>query len=97
MAQFRLGILPIEIEVGQYRQKSLSDRAFPFCKNEVEDEIQFLFNCMMYNQQKKTLCLGIEKTFVNRDKTLIRKFVMEHCPKKLANISLMHLSNVHKC
>ena len=51
-------------------------------------EIHFLFNCMMYNQESKSLCLGIGKTFVNQDKTLVLKFVMEHCPQKLAKLSL---------
>ncbi len=78
LAQFRLGILQIEVEVGRYRQKSLSDRTCPFCKNEVEDKIHFLFNCMMYNHERNTLCLGTEETYVNQDKTLILKFIMEH-------------------
>ncbi len=43
---------------------------------------------MMYNVEKKTLCIGIWKTFVNQDKTLILKFLVEHCPQKLAKYLL---------
>ncbi len=44
---------------------------------------------MMYNHERNTLCLGTEETYVNQDKTLILKSVMEHCPQKLAK----YLSN----
>ncbi len=43
----------------------------------------------MYEHERKTLCLGSEHTYVNQDKTLILKFVMEYCPHKLAK----HLLN----
>ncbi len=87
--QLRLGILLIEVEVGRYSQISLNDRTCPFCKNEVEDDIHFLLiNCIMYNQGRNTLCLGTEETYVNQDKTLILKFVMEHCPQELAKYLL---------
>ncbi len=75
MAQFSLGMLPIEVELNRQRQNTLNDRTCPFCKNEVEDEIHFLFNCMMYNHERKTLCLGSEQTYVNQDKTRILNFL----------------------
>ncbi len=40
LAQFRFGILPLEIEVGRYRNKPFAERKYPFCA-EVEDEIYF--------------------------------------------------------
>ncbi len=88
LALFRLGIVPIEVEVSQYRQKYLNDRTCPFCKNEVEDQIHFLFNCLMYKHERKTLCLESGQTYVNQNKTLILKFFMEHCPHKLAKYLL---------
>ncbi len=42
LAQFRFGILSLEIEVGRYRNKPVAERKCPFCA-EVEDEIHFLF------------------------------------------------------
>ncbi len=45
----------------------------------------FIVTCI---SRKGRLGLGIGKAFVNQDKTLIRKFVMEHCPQKLAKYLL---------
>ena len=45
-AQFRCGILPLEIEIGRYRDIPLEKRLCQVCKNgSVEDEIHFLGNC----------------------------------------------------
>ena len=41
-AQFRCGILPLEIEVGRYRDIPLKERICQLCNNAVEDEIHFL-------------------------------------------------------
>ena len=47
VSQLRLGILPIMVETGRFRNMQLEDRLCPFC-NCVEDEIHFLFNCSKY-------------------------------------------------
>ena len=47
-AQFRCGILPLEIEVGRYRNVPLAQRICRLCLNEVEDEIHLLLNCHAY-------------------------------------------------
>ena len=55
-AQFRCGILPLEIEVGRYRNLDLSDRLCKLCdKNLVEDEIHFLIDCPVYSVERKIL------------------------------------------
>ncbi len=59
LAQFLLGILPIEVEVGRYRQKSLHDRTCPFCKNEVEDEFTFFLTVLCMNMKEKLCVLDL--------------------------------------
>ena len=52
-AQFRSGILPLEIEVGRYRNIDLSERICKLCDlNMVEDEIHFLCVCPLYTEER---------------------------------------------
>ena len=55
LAQFRCGILPIQIEIGRYRNISLCHRLCPICKQAVEDEIHFLCQCPEYSEFRATL------------------------------------------
>ena len=77
MAQFRLGILPLEIEVGRYRNIPLSNRVCHMCAaNVVEDEIHFLCECASYSEYRLILFSNAEQTdpdFSSFD--LIDKFV----------------------
>ena len=41
----KIWYLPIEVEVGRYRQKPLTDRLYQFYVNEIEDEKHFIFSC----------------------------------------------------
>ena len=54
-AQFRCGILPLQIEVGRYRNISLCDRICPICECSVEDEIHFLCQCPCYSDARDVL------------------------------------------
>ena len=46
LAQFRAGILPIEIELGRYRNVPAEQRLCPLCTlGEPEDECHFVFRC----------------------------------------------------
>ena len=48
-AQFRAGILPLEVEVGRYRDVPLLNRLCVMCDmSEVEDEIHFMCECPRY-------------------------------------------------
>ena len=49
-AKFRCGILPIQIEVGRFRGQKVEKRICPLCKNAVESEIHFMFECPSYNR-----------------------------------------------
>ena len=75
-AQFRCGILPIQIEVGRFRGLSLSERVCPLCNLAVEDEIHFLCQCPCYSDIRRGLFSKAEDSytdFVNCD--VIDKFV----------------------
>ena len=77
MSQFRLGNLPLEIEVGRFRDIPLCNRICQMCaKNTVEDEIHFLCECESYIDYRHTLFSHAQETdpnFVSKD--VIDKFV----------------------
>ena len=77
MAQFRFGILPLEIEIGRFRNIPLSNRICQMCNsNVVEDEIHFLCACESYKDYRLALFSDAEETdphFPNFD--IIDKFV----------------------
>ena len=51
MAQFRFGILPLNIETGRFRNQALEERLCTLCEfNEIEDESHFLFKCSLYDE-----------------------------------------------
>ena len=51
MAQFRFGILPLNIETGHFRNQALEERLCTLCEfNEIEDESHFLFKCSLYDE-----------------------------------------------
>lgn len=90
LSQFRLGILPIEIETGRYRQKPVDERKCPFCKVMVEDELHFLFDCPCYDDiRNQTLIfdraaaadlekrVGVLKELVNDNPRQIAKFILQ--------------------
>jgi hypothetical protein len=49
VAQLRMGILPINIELGRYRNIPAHERFCFNCKNVVEDEFHFMFQCPVYS------------------------------------------------
>ena len=56
MAQFRLGILPLQIEVGRYRDIPLCNRICQMYNlNVVEDEIHLLCECESYSDYRSVL------------------------------------------
>ena len=48
LAQIRIGILPLHLETGRYRNVPIDQRYCFHCKNEVENEFHFIFNCPLY-------------------------------------------------
>ena len=56
LAQFRLGILPLHIETGRFRGKSLEERVCLLCGNgDIENEIHFVCSCSIYNNLRREL------------------------------------------
>lgn len=55
MAQFRSGILPLEIETGRYRNIKVEDRFCFYCKTLIETELHFALICPLYNEARQGL------------------------------------------
>ncbi len=56
IAQLRLGILPIHIEIDRFRGTQLDERICQLCDTqEVEDEIHFVCKCNLYNDLRKNM------------------------------------------
>ena len=75
-SQFRCGILPLEIEVGRYRDVPLENRLCQVCRTEViEDEIHFLCQCNKYNNIRRNLYQQNADPYFH-DKGDLEKFVL---------------------
>ena len=62
LAQIRFGILKLHIETGRFNNTKLEDRLCQICeKNEVEDEIHFLFHCKVYAVERMSWFENIRK------------------------------------
>ncbi len=77
LAQFRMGILPLNVELGRFVSIPLEKRICQICNtNEIEDEIHFLCSCEMYKHLRHELYAHITKdlpdftNFNNLDKFL---------------------------
>ena len=54
LAQFRLGTLPLELELGRFANLKIEDRICKLCNDgSIEDEIHFLFTCKTYARERK--------------------------------------------
>ena len=86
ICQIRLGILLLRIETGRYINEPVQSRTCLICNtNEVEDEIHFLFNCPMYNNERELFYQSLSiPQFVNRTNEDKLKVIFEH-PYKLGN------------
>ena len=57
LAQFRMGILPLNIETGRYFRKLLNERLCLLCnESAIEDEYHFMLSCPVYNVERVNLC-----------------------------------------
>ena len=56
LAKFRLGMFPINIELGRYQRIPREQRFCPLCDlDKVEDELHILFDCPRYCELRKPL------------------------------------------
>lgn len=67
VAQFRLGILPLNIEAGRFRRLKLEDRICPICHDGIEDECHFLFTCPLYTELRVKLISTLQLDNINFD------------------------------
>ena len=73
MAQFRFGILPLNIETRRFRNQALDEKLCTLCEfNEIEDESHFLFQCSLYDELKSEWVSHIVNKTTELDK--INKF-----------------------
>ena len=76
LAQFRCGILPLEIELGRFKGLDLCERICPICNNSVEDEIHFLCTCPVYDSYRGKLFQTAQRDEANfSDMDVLDKFV----------------------
>ena len=90
-AQFRCGILPLEIETGRFKDVPLSERICKVCVSGcVEDEIHFLCDCPKYSEERIIMFSKVcdnSRVFENMDS--LDKFVYLMANQERAVISFL--------
>lgn len=86
IAQLRMGILPINLETGRYRNVPADQRFCYNCDNHVEDEAHFVFECPVYEYYRKTLYdnLDSESSFEHMSSHAKLTYLCENYPRQLA-------------
>ncbi len=85
LAQLRCGILPLEIETGQWYNISAENRVCKVCKtNSVENEINFIFHCNLYH----------EKIFYQKVQNVIPTFLQVNYHEKLKILISDNIVNI---
>ena len=96
-AQFRSGILPLEIEVGRFRDLPLNERICKVCNSgAIEDEIHFLCECPIYSDERSIMFSKASEniqTFQQMD--ILDKFVFLMANQERAVISFLSKA-IHK-
>jgi len=76
IAQFRSGTLPLQIEIGRFRNIPVENRTCYVCIGKIEDEFHMLCECTLYNDLRSLLFGKIsaeDQGFVNMD--IFQKFI----------------------
>ena len=93
-AQLRMGILPIKIETGRFRNTPLEERISELCRmNVIEDEEQFLCKCPVYDDLRHSLyrkaqdvCLDFN-TYTSKEKLIsLTKYVWRDVSTYIVNV-----------
>ena len=99
-AQYRCGILPLQIEVGCYRNIELSNRICQVCNSEVEDEIHFLLSCDAYAELRSNLfqkASQFDSTFLRYDVYEKFAFLMSNLQKPVIKFLTSAIAIRSKC
>ena len=96
-AQFRSGILPLEIKTGRFKDIPLCERICKVCDSvSVEDEIHFLCECNTYSDERETMfSKACDDNDIFRDMDSLDKFVYLMANHERAVISFLSKA-VHK-
>ena len=87
LAQFRCGILPLRIETGRYVSEKPEERLCKVCQSgQIENELHFLFNCVLYNDFRNYLLSAINQkdSFVLLSDVEKLKHLMNNYPRQIA-------------
>jgi hypothetical protein len=92
LAQFRVGITPLKIEIGRFYRIPLEFRLCEFCLHHdvIEDETHFLLECCMYNSARAIFfhfILKMEENFFDMGRVEQLNFIFNYPP------ALNHLVN----
>ncbi len=87
LAQFRLGTLPLEIELGRFVNKKIEERICNICRSDVEDEKHFLFDCNLYQQNREIFFTQLDID-INENRNVIIKNLCEKKPRQLSKYLL---------
>ena len=69
IAQFRSGILPLNIEIGRHRNLEIKDRLCTVCDlQEIENEIHFMCECPAYENFRNILYDNVKNIIENFEK-----------------------------
>ena len=86
LAQIRMGILPINIETGRYKNISADKRFCYQCTTKIENEMHFMFECPVYADHRTKLFSCIENTYDFKRLDLHTQFsyLCTYYPRQLA-------------
>ena len=91
-AQLRAGILPLQIEVGRFRNMPISERLCIICNGgEIEDEVHFVCSCVAYSNFRAVLFEYARTQFPDfDDEDDLTKFVllMSNCHKQMITFTV---------
>ena len=83
-AKFRCGILPLNLEIGRYRGIKAENRICPLCKNGVESEIHFLFECSELDRGDFMQSTNIDSNMLSNDEKI--KILMDNHQKATSTL-----------
>ena len=89
ITKIRLGVFPINLELGRYNSIPRNERYCPVCNSkEVENEFHILFNCEIYSKERNILLNHANRIYPNfMDLHNMQKFIM-----LISNFSLLRKS-----
>ncbi len=67
-AKFRCGILPLQFELGRFRGQAEQERICQLCKNDIESEIHFPFECPVYDREEFLRSTDLQDVHTNVEK-----------------------------